>query len=126
MRKMYLGILVLAVMLAAVLYNVSYLDRRIGGLTEQVDRAEALAEGGDFAGAARELEEAISQWNGMDGYTHIFIRHSEIDGTTDAFYEYLSDLLAEEGGSARGSCGKLRAHLTSIAGMEHVTFGSIF
>ncbi|MGN1003169.1 MAG: DUF4363 family protein [Oscillospiraceae bacterium] len=126
MRRMYAGALILAILLAASLFNVAYLDGKVAELEAMVDEAAAKAEGGDFDAASRSLQRAIDTWNGMEGYTHIFIRHSEIDGATDAFYEYLSDLCAGDGGSARGSCQKLRAHLESIASMEHVTIGSIF
>lgn len=126
MRRMYVGALILAVLLAASLYNVSYLDGKVEELEAMVDATAVKVEAGDYAAAADCLQRAIDTWNGMEGYTHIFIRHSEIDGATDAFYEYLSDITAMDGGSAVGSYQKLRAHLESIATMEHVTIGSIF
>lgn len=126
MRRMYVGALILAVLLAAALYNVSYLDGKVKDLEAMVDSSAKLMREGDCAAAAEALQRAIDTWNGMEGYTHIFIRHSEIDGATDAFYEYLSDVIAADGGSAEGSYQKLRAHLESIATMEHVTLGSIF
>ena len=126
MRKMYVGIIVLVLLFAATLLNVRYLDSRLNSLLEYVNEAEALAEEKNFASAARTLQEAIDCWNGMDGYTHIFIRHSEIDSATDAFYEYLSDLCGGDGGNAAGSCQKLKAHITSIITMEHISLGSIF
>ena len=63
---------------------------------------------------------------GLEGYTHIFIRHSEIDSTTDAFFELMSDVRSGDAESAAGSYEKLLAHLSSLYTMERVTLGSIF
>lgn len=126
MRRMYVGALILAALMAASLYNVSYLDGKVQALEAMVDSSAELVREGNYAAAADTLRRAIDTWNGMESYTHIFIRHSETDSATDAFYEYLSDITAMDGGSAAGSYQKLRAHLESIANMEHVTIGSIF
>ena len=61
-----------------------------------------------------------------DSYTHIFIRHPEIDSTTDAFYELLDSVSAGDIKTTQGAFEKVEAHLASIAGMEHITIGSIF
>ena len=126
MKKTYAAAALLFLLLAGALINLWYLDGFIAGLVGQVDVSRTCAEDGDYAAAEHELRRAIGTWNGADGYTHVFIRHSEIDSTTDAFYELLSDIVAGDGDSAVGSFEKLTAHLTSIATMEHVTFGSIF
>ncbi len=125
MNKMYAGILVIAVLFGASMYNVHYLDRKVDRLLQYVDTAGQLGRGGDFAGAERIIHEAISFWNGMDSYTHIFIRHSDIDGATDAFYDCLGSI--QNGGEdSAASIEKLHARLCSILDMEHVSFGSIF
>lgn len=124
-KAVWAGIILLAI-LAATLYNIRYLDKLTGELLSLTETAQERAEAGDFQGAVSEAEQAARLWAEKDGYTHVLIRHSEIDSTTDAFYELLSDLHAQDALSARGSFEKLRAHLTSIASMEHITFGSIF
>lgn len=125
MRKMYAGILILAVLLGAAIYNVHYLDRKMSRLLQYVDTAGLLESSGDFDSAQLMLREAISFWKGMDSYTHIFIRHSDIDSATDALYECLGCLQDGEPDSA-ASLEKLRAHLCSILDMEHISLGSIF
>jgi hypothetical protein len=126
MKKTYFAIALLLLLLAATLVNVWYLDGFISDLVGYVDTSRTYVEAEDYDGAERKLRQAIDEWNGADGYTHVLIRHSEIDSTTDAFYELLSDIVSGDGDSAVGSFEKLTAHLTSIATMEYVTFGSIF
>lgn len=86
----------------------------------------AYCEAGQFELAEQELENAAQDWLGADGYTHIFIRHSEIDSTTDAFFELMSDVRSGDAQSASGAYEKLAAHLDSLYTMERVTLGSIF
>lgn len=126
MRRMYAGALILTLLLTASLFNVAYLDGKIAELKTMVQTAAVRTESGEYEAAVESLSRAIAAWEEMEGYTHIFIRHSEIDGATDAFYEYLGDLCAGDAGSAAGSYEKLCAHLESIASMEHVTIGSVF
>lgn len=125
MKKMYLGILILAVLLCASMYNVHYLDKKIDRLLVYVDTAGELAGRNDFDGACALLREAISCWDGMDSYTNVFIRHTEIDSAYDAFYECLG-CMQSGGEDYRASLEKLREHLVGIVDMEHVSLGSIF
>ncbi|MCM1149285.1 MAG: DUF4363 family protein [Butyricicoccus sp.] len=124
MRKMYAGILILALLLGAAVYNVHYLDGKMARLLEYVDTAQQLEQGGDRDGAQLMLRQAIEFWDGMSFYTHVFIRHSDIDSAMDAFYDCLGGLQSGEGSAA--ALEKLRAHLCSITDMEHISLGSIF
>ena len=107
------------------LYNIYYMDSLAETLIVSVEDARKSADAGDFNAAETELRGAIDLWMGSDGYTHIFIRHPEIDSATDAFYELLSDVKSGDSKAAVGSFEKVEAHLKSIAGMEHITIGSI-
>ena len=100
-------------------FNLNYLREFTGVLEEQLALSRAYCNAGRFDLAEEVLSEA-------DGYTHIFIRHSEIDSTTDAFFELMSDVRSGDAESAAGSYEKLLAHLSSLYTMERVTLGSIF
>ena len=85
----------------------------------------AGADIGDFDSAKIELDKGLRHWLNADGYTHIFLRHPEIDSTTDAFYE-LQELLLDGGGDGCAAAyDKLRYHLESIRSMEHISIGSV-
>lgn len=106
--------------------NLNYLKDFTGGLEEKLELSRAYCDSGRFDLAENVLAEAADEWLGADGYTHIFIRHSEIDSTTDAFFELMSDVRSGDAQSAAGSYEKLLAHLSSLYTMERVTLGSIF
>ena len=123
-REWIAGALLLLLFLAA-LVNIACLDRLIGGIEAEVGRAQALAESGDFDAAEETLDTAIETWIAANSYTHIFIRHPEIDSTSDACYE-LKELLAEENAEGFPSAfHKLNYHLHSIDEMEHIRLGSV-
>jgi hypothetical protein len=118
-------VLLLALLFGGALYNIHYMDRLALTLTDELEDARADVGAGDFVSAEKKVRSAIDLWMSSDGYTHIFIRHPEIDSATDAFYELLSDVASKDAPSSVGSFEKVEAHLQSIATMEHVTIGSI-
>lgn len=125
MKKEWIAAGLLALLFAAALLNIACLDRLVGNIEEDVGRAQALAESGDFPSAEAALDTAIEHWVAANAYTHIFIRHPEIDSTSDAFFE-LKELLAEENADGFPSAfDKLNYHLNSIDEMEHIRLGSV-
>jgi len=126
MKKEIVAAALLLALIAGALYNVHWLDRFIGGILDSIDQSRECMETGDFKEAEDHMLLAIDTWTGADGYTHIFVRHSEINSTTDAFFEALSDVVSEDEKRAEGSFGKLDAQLLSIIGIERPKLGSIF
>lgn len=126
MKRELAAAAVLILLLAGSWWNLKYLRDFTGGFSETLDLSRAYCEAGQFELAEQELEKAAQDWLGADGYTHIFIRHSEIDSTTDAFFELMSDVRSGDAQSASGAYEKLAAHLDSLYTMERVTLGSIF
>ena len=125
MKKEWIAAALLALLFAASLVNIACLDRLIGRIEAETDRSKALAAGGDFPAAEAALDEAVELWIAANSYTHIFIRHPEIDSTSDAFYE-LKELLAEQNADGFPSAfDKLKYHLNSIDKMEHIRLGSV-
>lgn len=117
--------LLLLLLIAGAWWNISSVDRLAGEMLEQLELSKQAAEDGDAAQALEDLDAALELWLRADSYTHIFIRHSEIDSTADAFYELREALLAEELDSCQAAYGKLRYHIISIREMEHPGLGSI-
>ena len=125
MKKEIVAGALLLLLLFGSIYNIYVIDKVLFGLEDEVTQAYKAAEAGDFTSAKAQMKSAISHWQGLDGYTHIFIRHTEIDSATDAFFTMLSDISAGDADSAEGSYGLLMAHLESLRTIEHPTFGSI-
>ena len=126
MKKEIIAVILLALVFAGALINIKYDDQMIYDLEAEVKTAMESTRNGDFDNAKSQLDTAAEHWLSLDGYTHIFIRHSEIDSVTDAFFNLRSAIYEEEAGNCEGAYGQLMAHLESIRTMEHIRFGSIF
>ena len=126
MKKELIFAAFLISLFALTIVNTNMLGKMTNELTEILDDSLKYAENGDWDTAVSKAEEAESLWNKADPYTHIVVRHSEIDITNDAFYDYLTALYSREDGEAKGTYKALLSHISSIVNMEKVTFGSIF
>ena len=124
MKKEIIALLLLVLLFAASLFNIWYFDRLCMDIAGEVNASSDALERGDMDAAQEHLNSALHTWLDADSYTHIFIRHPEIDSTADAFYE-LGQALEENSESCRAAYDKLLYHLESIRTMEHLRFGSI-
>ena len=126
MKREIWAAMLLAILFAGSLWNIRAIDRLTDKIGQYLDRSEQAIASGDTASAEKELQTALDIWLKSDSYTHIFIRHPEIDGTADAFYEALQALMeGEDEKEISAQYDKLRYHLESISRMEHLSFGSI-
>ncbi len=124
-RELLASLLILLLILGA-WWNIRAVDSLSEDMLSALEVSEQAAEAGDGAAALRAMDAALERWLRADSYTHIFIRHSEIDSTADAFYELRQLLLAGDLEGSDAAYGKLRYHIISIQEMEHPALGSIF
>ncbi len=123
-RELAAGLLLLALIGGAV-YNIFYVTRLVEDISSGLYSSQDALEHGDGDAAIQDAEKALKRWLGAEQYTHIFVRHSEIDATTDAFYDLLQALSAGEYDGIDKAYSKLLYHLSSIATMEQISLGSI-
>lgn len=124
MRRELLAGLLLIVLMALLLNNIRVIDTLIDDIEEHVCRSSAAAESGDRELAVSELETAMKLWQSSEGYTHIFIRHSEIDAVWDLFFELNAALRGGDDADAVLYLDLLY-HLDSLAKMDELHWGSI-
>lgn len=120
-----------AVLLLAALFGASFWNnRRLDALTNEVKQHLALSEkalrADDRDRAEAELDAAARIWTAAAHYTHIFLRHPELDNVSDAFFALRQGLLAGDGLELGAAFDLLRYHLECIDSMEHVSLGSVF
>lgn len=126
MKKELIAAVLLAVIFAGVMLNIRASEKIVSSLMSEVDAAYAQLQCGDNESAVKTIDRAIEHWLTLDGYTHIFIRHSEINSTTEAFFQFKSDIGSGDADAAEGSYGLLSETLRSIMTMEQISLGSIF
>ncbi len=106
-------------------WNLKTVDSLTDRMIISLEKSQECSEKLDVRGAEKNLDEAIEIWLNADGYTHIFIRHSEIDSTSDALFELKEAMQSRELPQLKAAYEKLRYHLESIDSMEHPSIGSI-
>ncbi len=126
MSREVLASLLLLLLIVGAWWNIRAVDSLSGYMLSSLEESEQAADKGDWAAALKAMDNALERWLKADSYTHIFIRHSEIDSTADAFYELRELLLSGDLDSSGAAYGKLRYHIISIQEMEHPSLGSIF
>lgn len=123
--------LITALVLLGILAGLSLWDlHQVQTLSDQLCALTALSvralREGDRAAAISSADTALRLWDEAEGYTHIFIRHSEIDSTADALFELKAAVLSGDVESAQAMQEMAAYHLMSIRTMEEVSLGSVF
>ena len=126
MKREICALLLLAVLVAASVWNIHRADALIDEVKEHVALSEKAVLAGDNRYAAEQLKAAFRIWLAAKSYTQTMLRHSELDSTSDAFYSAMRELDAGEIRAVPAAYDQLRYHLDSIAGMERVGWGTIF
>ena len=126
MKKAGLALALLGALLCVSLWNVHHLDAFTDALENSLLRSRQCWEQGDPQQAAVLAQEALYDWFAAEGYTHVFLRHAEVDGATNAFYDLLAALSGEDTAAAGREYERVISHLHQIDAMEHVTWKSIF
>ena len=126
MKREISALLLLAVLAAVSVWNIHRTDTLTGDIKEHLELSEKALLSGDRDYAAEQLEAAQRIWLSARSFTQVFLRHPELDDTSDVFYEIMRDLRAGETRGLSASYERLRYHLDCIADMEHVSLGSLF
>lgn len=126
MKKEMAALAVLLLLFAGSMYNYHYLEN----LTEEIRKNVVLSYEsmtlGNTEKARESLESAIDRWQDAEGYTHIFIRHSEIDSTSEAMFTALSCIGEADAEEYCGAYRHLLYRLDDLLHMEKINPGSIF
>ncbi len=126
MKKEIITVCFLLLLLAAALVNTHFLGKLTGDVVALIEAAEKSALEDKWDEAEKKAEKAAQLWTGSDTYTHLVLRHNEIEAATDLLYGLLEQIYAKEEGAVRGAAQAVRARLESISSIEKIRFGSIF
>ncbi|MBP8640109.1 MAG: DUF4363 family protein [Oscillospiraceae bacterium] len=124
MKSEFIAVFIIAALLALALININHIETKTLALTEEIELAEKQYNVGDIEGAVFCVEDSLNAWLSWDSYSHIMLRHSEVDVITDTYFDLLSELEGEAEVS-QASFEKLKEALASIADKERVSLKSI-
>ena len=126
MKRTIPALALLGLLLAFSLWNLHCIDALTEKLCACVSLSVRCVEEGDAEAACAAVDAALQLWQEAESYTHIFLRHSEVDGAADALYALAGAVYAMDAEESRALCGQAVYHLRSLQGMEHPSMGSVF
>ena len=126
MKKEIFSICLLVFLLTATLLNIRGVRAVTDELKEYVTVCAEYISLDDWLQAERYAQLAKKLWDEKDTYTHMVLRHSEIDTVSDALYDFTGDVYERNAEASRAGAEKIIYHLDSICDMERVRFGSVF
>lgn len=126
MKKEIIISSLLILMMVAAIINIHYINKLTDKVTHLIEESEKYMADGDWNSAENKAEEASRTWEGSDTYTHLVLRHPEIDAATESIYGYIAQVNAKEQGAAKGAAEAAIARMKSISSIEQIRFGSVF
>ena len=125
MKKEWFALLLLSAVILGSVLNLRFLRGFTAELEERVAEACTEAEEENWAQAEEKAAEAMTRWTGSDKYTHVFIRHGEIDAVTDGFCTLIGAVRSRDQSAVYAARLALCSRLAGIYEMERLTPGSI-
>ena len=125
MKKEGLAITIILFVILGSVLNLRYLTSLIHELAAQTNKAVSEAEAENWTTSEALASDVMMQWMKMDKYTHIFIRHGEIDAVTDAFCSLLGAIKSRDTSDIFMAQLTLHSRLNELVEMERVTPGII-
>lgn len=125
-KKEIFSVCLLSLMLISALINTRCIYRLTNEMSSLIEESIDAVREDNWEYAENRIKLADRMWEEKKGYTHIVLRHSEIDTVSDALYDCISCVYDRRTGDAVIAAQKVMYYLDSMYGMERVRFGSIF
>ena len=126
MKKELLALLTIILLTAGAIGNLTHLNQTANQISDHIDYCVQYCSRDDYVSANTEILKAIQVWENAEHYTHVFVRHSEIDSISDLFYDAQSAIQGQQKHEAKCMLAKLKHHANSLVSMERVSIGTIF
>ncbi len=118
MKRGWLAAALLAALVGLAGWHTYALGSLTGELSQTLSRAEAMAERGDWDGAARETQKALERWDGKHFYLHATLEHDLTDDIAMGFAETLEYIQCQEAGEYSAANARLMTKLELLGEME--------
>ena len=126
MKKEFLAFLLLGAIVILSVWNLRHLDRLTAPLLALTEEDFLAAQAGNKAEAAEKARLAEETWLDAGAYTHIFLRHPEVDAATDAFCSFRGAIAGDDPGEVFGAYLSLRMRLSGLREMDQLRLGCVF
>lgn len=118
MRRFWISLTLLCIMLGAALVNANYLQNFTDSLTSRLKAAEEMAERGVWEQADTITRQCLEDWEHRRAYLHIIACHDDTDRVLTAFRSVLQYLGLEEMDEYAAANLELITHIELLAEVE--------
>lgn len=125
MKKGWIAVGLLVAMVVLAGWHVSALNALTGELSAKLERAEALAEQGDWDRALALTMEARDRWEAKRVYLHVTLDHAVTDEITADFAQTLELLECQEAGEYSAASAQLKTQLELLGEGELPTWENL-
>ncbi len=126
MRRLWISLAMLAVLLGLTLLNTYSLRNYTQELTALRAQAEACAADGDWDAAADKTEAALDRWRERETYLHMVMHHQDTDAILLDFQEVLQFIHhREDGGEYAAANARLITRLSLLYEMEQLNLKNL-
>ncbi|MDO4315595.1 MAG: DUF4363 family protein [Oscillospiraceae bacterium] len=115
----------LAAILAFALWNSRAMTADTDRWRAQLSQSDALAQAGDWSGAAAVLSDSYEDWSARQTYLHIVSEHDAVDDAEAMYQRAMAFAAAQEPSEFRAELSDLRDQLRLLAEMERFSIGNI-
>ena len=125
MKRLWIAVILLVLLLAASLGNGWYAQELTGGMGEQLKQAQAHAELGDWDRARALTRQVYEAWQDHHFYFHTTMRHSDTDQILRAFRSVLEYLELHEPDQYNAANADLITQLELLGEMEQASVANV-
>lgn len=118
MKRLWIAVCLLVLLLGSSLANAWYAQRLTGGMREELRQAQLCTEKGDWARAESLTRQVYEDWQNHHFYFHTLMRHSDTDQVLRTFRSVLEYLRLQEPDQYNAANADLMAQLELLAEME--------
>lgn len=121
MKRLWIATSILALLLIGSLANAWYAQSLTGRMTDQLEKAQQLAQRNQWDQASQLTSQVYEDWQGYHFYLHSVLRHSDTDEILRGFRSVLQYLKIEEMDQYAASNADLIAQIELLAEMEQAS-----
>ena len=125
MKRLWIAVAVLLVLLGSTLGNSWYIGHTVSGFVEQLTAAHKQAASDNWERAAQLTQQVVDHWQRHDFYFHVMLPHADIDQIHLTFQEVEEYLELEEADQYNAASAKLITQLGLLAEMEQLNLKNI-
>lgn len=118
MKRLWLCVAVIGLLLAGSLLNANYADRLTSEMKDQLLQAQSMAEQGNWEEARSLTQQVYDRWQSLHFYLHSTMRHSDTDQILREFRSVMEYLKLEEPDQYNAANADLVTLLELLAEME--------